>query len=477
MVGDSGARGEGFWTRDAEGKRVWVAKETEPAPVQVAPKAQPGGGGDPAGSKTPAGARGAGAGGAEGFRTPAAGKGAPGVKISSKKRKQPSDGTPPAALPGAMAAAAEDGPDSARKVSNWSKTPGWLKRNSLVEIQWGGEWWQAKALKCMDGRVLVRFVGEGAEEEWLAVGSARLRPPQDDWDQAFSGKVGEKVEVRRPNDKRGQRSRWHLAEVLEIAEGKVLVQYLERADVPNEWLPTDASHVRAVDDEAEQERRKELSLLEASKDAKLVEAAAAAAPASAPAPRARAGKRPAFPTGSPLVAGAHDCESVAASLLLFEFFSAFGASQFLSETPAAGDAGDARPAQPAARAPADLDKTQSTTSGWSLFLAQNGGMLNMKPDALLEAMAKADADNAVLPAVVSMVSALVRDLPDAEVPVDSLNLTAYLARLLERSFEERGRRMLKDKIEESFLSEDALVVRPPAPPFVLIGHAASLTPY
>ena len=126
---------------------------------------------------------------------------------------------------------------------------------------------------------------------------------------------------------------------------------------------------------------------------------------------------------------------------------------------------------------ADLDKTQSTTSGWSLFLAQNGGMLNMKPDALLEAMAKADADNAVLPAVVSMVSALVRDLPDAEVPVDSLNLTAYLARLLERSFEERGRRMLKDKIEESFLSEDALVVRPPAPPFVLIGHAASLTPY
>ena len=110
--------------------------------------------------------------------------------------------------------------------------------------------------------------------------------------------------------------------MLEIAEGKVLVQYLERADVPNEWLPTDASHVRAVDDEAEQERRKEPSLLEASKDAKLVEAAAAAAPASAPAPRARAGKRPAFPTGSPLVAGAHDCESVAASLLLFEFFSA-----------------------------------------------------------------------------------------------------------------------------------------------------------
>ena len=34
---------------------------------------------------------------------------------------------------------------------------------------------------------------------------------------------------------------------------------------------------------------------------------------------------------------------------------------------------------------------RSTTSGWSLFLAQNGGMLNMKPDALLEAMAKADA--------------------------------------------------------------------------------------
>jgi len=32
---------------------------------------------------------------------------------------------------------------------------------------------------------------------------------------------------------------------------------------------------------------------------------------------------------------------------------------------------------------ADLDKTQSTTSGWSLFLAQNGGMPNMKAAAEL----------------------------------------------------------------------------------------------
>jgi hypothetical protein len=40
----------------------------------------------------------------------------------------------------------------------------------------------------------------------------------------------------------------------------VLVRYLERADVPDEWLPTDASHVRAVDDEAEQVQTERASL-------------------------------------------------------------------------------------------------------------------------------------------------------------------------------------------------------------------------
>jgi len=32
-------------------------------------------------------------------------------------------------------------------------TPAWLKRNSLIEVQWGGEWWQAKAIKCINKQV------------------------------------------------------------------------------------------------------------------------------------------------------------------------------------------------------------------------------------------------------------------------------------------------------------------------------------
>jgi len=39
--------------------------------------------------------------------------------------------------------------------------------------------------------VLCRFVGEGAEEEWVSLETSRLRPPSENWDKAISGEVGE----------------------------------------------------------------------------------------------------------------------------------------------------------------------------------------------------------------------------------------------------------------------------------------------
>ncbi len=37
--------------------------------------------------------------------------------------------------------------------SDWSSTPAWLQKNKMVEVHADGDWWQAKAVKCVHGKV------------------------------------------------------------------------------------------------------------------------------------------------------------------------------------------------------------------------------------------------------------------------------------------------------------------------------------
>ena len=60
----------------------------------------------------------------------------------------------------------------------WKSTPDWLKRNMLVEVEWGSDWWQAKAIKCVKGKVPRALHPPRSESlpSLLSRSSLRIRP-------------------------------------------------------------------------------------------------------------------------------------------------------------------------------------------------------------------------------------------------------------------------------------------------------------
>eukprot|EP00961_Rhodomonas_salina_P070698 949396-Rhodomonas_salina.1 len=79
----------------------------------------------------------------EGAETPAA-------KVMKSSARTP--------VPSAKAEEEQDEAELDKCRSDWAKAPEWLKKNAMVEVEYDGDWWQAKAVKCVSGKIRCNYV-------------------------------------------------------------------------------------------------------------------------------------------------------------------------------------------------------------------------------------------------------------------------------------------------------------------------------
>ena len=99
-------------------------------------------------------------------------------------------------------------PVKSAKAKIWKDAPAWLEPGSVVEVEYEGEWWQAKAVELKEqfnkngdpcpAKIKFEFVGGSKEDvEWLTIASKRIRSCK----RGFEAEVGKELQAKRPKDK------------------------------------------------------------------------------------------------------------------------------------------------------------------------------------------------------------------------------------------------------------------------------------
>ena len=315
--------------------------------------------------------------------------------------------------------------------ADWRAMPPWLHKNSHIEVHWEGDWWQCKAMKIDGRKVLCHYVG-GDEEEWVNFESGRIRPPSDNWDSAIAATPGETIEVRRPAEKKSSR-KWIMAKVLEADDDNktVKVQYIDEKnrDLPNEWVSTDAKTCRPV----------------SSGEAEVPKTAPDGGKLDI---KKRMTKYP-WPNGETL-AGDVSHEIIGSSLMMIQFMGTFGKAVLQKLRPVV----DVVPGGLGPTGAPRAEDIAEWTTKWSQVM----------PDTLLDDVRKDEPPGYLMGAVLSLINVLLRkdkkdpkELAISEMMVpDALTLPALAARVVEKDLRDRNRRVVKERLEESLLSEDAV---------------------
>ncbi len=101
------------------------------------------------------------------------------------------------------------------KAKIWKDAPAWLEPGSVVEVEYEGEWWQAKAVELKEqfnkhgnpcpAKIKFEFVGGSkGDVEWLTIASKRIRSSRS---CPIEAEVGEEMQAKRPKDKGAKRKK------------------------------------------------------------------------------------------------------------------------------------------------------------------------------------------------------------------------------------------------------------------------------